>query len=343
MTPGSAGKAKLLFIGGSDHHDRLVVTDERVRHVGSTDLYHLITRFVPFERLHVTRHFFRQQGRPKLRNYDCVVNLVTDPDQNPKVLENIRKLLRGYAGRVINRPEAVLQSGRDQVAKRLTGTPGLIVPQTLRLRVDKPDIAARAVERAALQFPVILRRAGTHTGQIVGVFNDLGSLRAALGGEGDHIVTEFVDFRSSDGLYRKYRSFFIGRHIVLRHMLVSDQWNVHAKERQRFLTEWPELLDEERALFETAQGSFPEAVLQCQQAIRERMPLDFFGMDYGIVPDGRLVLFEANPTMNFFPFVGDPRVAHVKRCYQPAQEAFLEMLGMPAGAAAAGAAAMEPV
>jgi hypothetical protein len=342
MTAGSAAKARLLFIFGSDHHDRMVVTDERVRNVGSTDLYHLLARRVPFERVHVTRHFFRQQGRPKLRNYDCVVNLVTDPDQNPKVLENIRKLMRGYGGRLINRPEAVLQSSRDQVAKKLTGTPGLIVPKTLRLRIDKPDIAMGAVERAEFQFPVILRRAGTHTGQIVGVFDDLASLRAACGGQGDHIVTEFFDFASSDGLYRKYRSFFIGRHIVLRHMLVSDQWNVHAKERQRFLTEWPELLDEERALFETAQGSFPEAVLQCQRAIRERMPLDFFGMDYGIVPDGRVVLFEANATMNFFPFFGDPRLVHVKRCYRPAQQAFMEMLGLPAGTQTSGEAEMEP-
>ena len=341
MTARSA--ARLLFIAGSDHHERMVVTDEKIRNVGSTDLYHLVAKHVPFERLHMTRHFFRQQGRPKLRNYDCVVNLVTDPDQNPKVLENLRKLLRGYAGRIVNRPDAVLQSGRDQVAKTLAGTPGLIVPRTLRLRIDKPDIAVRAVERAGLQFPVIVRRAGTHTGMIVGVFDDLASLRAACGGEGDHIVTEFVDFRSGDGLYRKYRSFFIGRHIILRHMLLSDQWNVHAKERERFLSEWPELLDEERALFETAQGCFPDAVLQCQRAIRERMPLDFFGMDYGIVPDGRVVLFEANATMNFFPFVADPRVAHVKRCYRPAQEAFFEMLGLPSGTHAPGAAEMEPV
>jgi hypothetical protein len=319
----------LLFLAGSDRHERAILGTETIGNVGSTDLYKLLAKRARYDRLHVTKQFFRQGRRPKLQRYLCLLNLVTDPDQNPKVLENLRKLLRGYPGRVINRPEAVLQSTRDQVAKRLAGTPGLIVPTTLRLRINKPDIAAQAVERAGLQFPIILRRAGTHTGRIVGVFDGLASFRAACGEEGDHIAIEFIDFRSSDGLYRKYRSFFIGRHIILRHMLVSDQWNVHAKERERFLTEWPELLDEERALFETPQGAFPEPVLQCQRAIRERMPLDFFGMDYGIVPDGRVVLFEANATMNFFPFVADPRVAHVKACYRPAQEAFWEMLGLP--------------
>ena len=125
-------------------------------------------------------------------------------------------------------------------------------------------------------------------------------------------------------------------------MLVSDQWNVHAKERRRFLAEWPELLDEERRMLDTPQGSFPAEVLQCQRAIRERMPLDFFGMDYGIGPDGRVVLFEANATMNFFPFIADPRLDYVKRCYRPAQEAFWEMLGLPVTAGAPGAARIEP-
>jgi hypothetical protein len=329
MTSGVAASEKLLFVAGSDHHDRMIVDRQTIGNVGSTDLYHLLARRARYERLHVTRNFFRQSRRPKLLSYHCVVNLVTDPDQNPKVLENLCKLLRGYSGPVINRPESVLQSTRDQVATRLSGTPGLIVPKTLRLRVNKPAGAAQAVERAGLQFPVILRLAGTHTGKIVGLFDDMDSLRAAFGGDGEHIATEFVDFRGTDGLYRKYRSFFIGRHIILRHMLVSDGWNVHAKDRARAMTEWPQSLDEEEELFETPQGAFPAQVLQCQRAIRERMPLDFFGMDYGLVPDGRLVLFEANATMNFFPFFSDPRLEYVKRCYRPAQEAFWEMLGLP--------------
>jgi hypothetical protein len=343
MTAGPAASARLLFLAGSDQHDRAILGTETIGNVGSTDLYRLLAKRARYDRLHVTRHFFRQGRRPKLHHYLCLVNLVTDPDQNPKVLENLRKFLRNYPGRVINRPEAVLQSSRDQVAKRLTGTPGLVVPKTLRLRIDRPDIAAQAVDRAGLQFPVILRRAGTHTGKIVGVFDDPAALRAACGGDGDHIVTEFIDFRSNDGKYRKYRSFFIGRHIILRHMLVSDQWNVHAKERQRFLTEWPELLEEERQLLDTPQGSFSTEVLDCQQAIRERMPLDFFGMDYGIGPDGRVILFEANATMNFFPFIADPRLDYVKRCYRPAQEAFWEMLGLPVTARTRDEAEIEPV
>ena len=45
--------------------------------------------------------------------------------------------------------------------------------------------------------------------------------------------------------------------------------------------------------------------------------------------DGRVVLFEANATMNFFPFLQDPELAHVLRCGPIAEAAFRELLGLP--------------
>ena len=69
----------------------------------------------------------------------------------------------------------------------------------------------------------------------------------------------------------------------------------------------PELMAEERAMFERSDQPFPKAVMDTLQAVRARTPLDYFGMDFGLMPDGRVVLFEANATMNFFPFLPDPR------------------------------------
>ena len=64
------------------------------------------------------------------------------------------------------------------------------------------------------------------------------------------------------------------------------------------------------------------------------MELDYFGMDFAILPGGRVVLFEANATMNFFPFLTEPRFEYVRRCIEPAQMAFLELLGLAAAPAA---------
>ncbi|MEO8454817.1 MAG: hypothetical protein ABI454_06635 [Sphingomicrobium sp.] len=320
--------AKLLLIIGSDREDRMKVSGGQLNIGASTDLHLLVGRDLPLHRTLMTRNFFRQQRAPDLFGYECILNLITEAEENGRVLDNLRKFIRGYPGKVVNRPEAVLQSTRDLVARKLAGIPGLVVPRVLRLRDGKTDVA-QMVDRAGLNFPVIVRRVGTHTGRIVGRFDDMDALRAAKIGEGEHLATEFVDFRSADGLYRKHRVFFLGPRRVFRHMLVSDDWNVHASDRQRVMAEEPELIAAEERMFASVDGAFAEDVQQVLCAVRERMPLGFFGMDFGIASDGRVVLFEANATMNFFPLSPDPRFAYLARCVEPARRAFYELLGVP--------------
>ncbi len=321
---GTAGTATLLLIGGSD---RGPVRSAKggLRHVGNTDLFRLLGDDFQFDELHLSRNLRQLPWIPDLTPFACILNIITDPDQNPRTLDNLRKLLRGYRGRVINRPEAVLRSGRHQVAKLLAGIPDLIVPKAIRLRAAKPEIGAQAVARAGLEFPAILRKVGTHTGKIVGIMQNLDELRSGLTAESEHFATEFVDFRSPDGLYRKYRVYFFGPRIVLRHMFVSDDWNVHVSARERFMRHRPDLLEEEAKLFASQGDAFAPALLHVFREVRGRIPLDYFGLDFGILPDGRAVLFEANATMSFFP-VDYGTYPYLKRCIPPAEQAFRAMV-----------------
>jgi len=322
-----ADPSLLFIIGGGDDADRITLVGSKAIVTGTTDLTKLLLDRVPHHRLHVTRNYFRQGRQADLTGYRTLVNLITEPEQNSKVLENLRKLLRGLPGRVINKPEAVLRTTRDQVARLLTGIPGLIVPKAVRLDGSKRAIAAKTLDKAGIVAPVILRQTGTHAGKIVGLFDRVDEAVAALE-PGEHIATQFVDFAGADGLYRKYRTFFIGPHLVLRHMLVSDHWNVHAKDRGRFMTEHPDAVAEERAQLES-NDPFSPTIRTVLEAICERMPLDFFGMDFGITRDGDVVLFEANATMSFFPFSPDPQFEYLTRCFAPAQAAFRELLDLP--------------
>lgn len=316
----------ILFAIGSDEERR--TPDGRPAFEGCTDLHKLLGRDQPVHRMHVRRQMLRHARRPELDGYSHILNLVTDPDQNPQVLDTLKKLLRGYRGKVLNRPEAVLRTGRDQVARRLDGLPGLVVPRTMRVRGDRAHIAVDAVARSGLAYPLIVRQAGMHTGRTMALVTDPADLEEAVRGPGERIITEFVDFRSADGLYRKYRIFCIGGTIIFRHLLVSDDWNVHARDRMRFMAERPALLAEEQELFDRADAPFSASAMGVLAAVAERMELDYFGMDFGQLPDGRLVLFEANPTMNFFPFLSDERFAYVQACLTPARAAFYRMLGL---------------
>ena len=325
----AARDSSLLFIVGTDRPERLKVEANRYALGGTTDLFKLLGKQEPFHRLQVTPNYFRHAVRADLTGYTCILNLITEPEDNGRVLGNLRKLLRGHPAKIVNRPEGILRSTRDQVSRTLAGIDDLQVPRAVRFAAMNPDAAPKAIEKAGLDYPVIVREAGTHTGRIVGCFDDSDSLRAALQKGGDHIATEFVDFRSADGIFRKYRVFFIGDRIIVRHMLASDHWNIHAKDRQRFMLGRPELIEEEKGLFEDPENSFQPEVATVLKAVRQRMGLDFFGMDFGFGRDGRVVLFEANATMNFFPFLSDPRLAHVLRCGPPAEAAFRNLLGLP--------------
>lgn len=318
----------LLFVVGTDQPDKLTISGTKFSLGGTSDIYKLLGKNEPYHRLHMTPNYFRQARRPELGGYRRILNLITEPEQNGRVLENLRKLVRDVPAKIVNRPEAILRSTRDQVARHLDGIEGLHVPRAVRFNASRPDVALRAVEKAGLNYPIIVREAGTHTGRILGCFDRPDDLRAALKKGGDHIATEFIDFRSADGFYRKYRVFFIGDRVITRHMLASDHWNIHARDRQRFMLGRPELIEEEKVLFDDPENSFSAEVADVLETVRQRMGLDFFGMDFGFGPDGRVVLFEANATMNFFPFLSDPRLAHVMSCGPPAEAAFRDLLGL---------------
>lgn len=341
LPAGGASAARLLLVVGSDGQG-VERAAGKVRISGNSDLFKLLPDALAFEQLNLgmqrsaSRQFLKQHGAPDLSRFKCVLNLVTDADLNPKTLETLRKLLRGYRGRIVNRPDAVVRSTRNQVAKRLSGIDGLRVPATLRLRGQKLAAAVQSIERAGLSFPAILRRAGTHGGSIVGRIESQAELADALQETGDYILTEFADFQSADGLYRKYRAFFFGNRWVFRHMLAADQWNIHARQRADFMAHRQHLLDEEAVMFRD--GAFGPAVRQVLDAVAGRMELDYFGMDFGIDRDGQVVLFEANATMNFFPFMTDPKFDYVRACLEPSSRAFGQLLGLDRDGPDAGAA-----
>ena len=85
--------AKLLFIIGSDRDDRMVVVGGQLNISASTDLHLLLDNRIPVDRTLMTRNFFRQQ-RVLDPGYECILNLITEAEENSRVLDNLRKFVR---------------------------------------------------------------------------------------------------------------------------------------------------------------------------------------------------------------------------------------------------------
>lgn len=319
---------KLAYLFGADDQSGRAFSGTGIHSPGNTDVQ-LLRSGDPndFVRLHIPANFLRLKVKPSLQGVGTVLNLITDPDMNPRVLELADRFLRGFKGRVINPPAAVLSTGRDRVARLLDGIDGLVAPRVARF-AGRPAQATTAMERAGMSFPAILRETGTHNGRVIGVLRDRDEVLAAIRPDRTYFLTQFVNTPTPEGHYHKIRIYFFGAASVIRHCLLSDHWSVHGADRERFLVHHPDWIAREKALVSAGPAALPAPARRALAEVRARMPLDFFGMDFAVLPDGRALLFEANATMNFFPLSTLPQFAYASEDLVPrARAAFDAMLG----------------
>ena len=72
------------------------------------------------------------------------------------------------------------------------------------------------------------------------------------------------------------------------------------------------------------------AAWRALSALQERLPLDYFGVDFTRLPDGRLMVFEANPVMRI-PYVDTVEFAFRKPYIIALQAALSDLLAARIG------------
>jgi tetratricopeptide (TPR) repeat protein len=223
---------------------------------------------------------------------DLIVNCIADPDIHSDTLRVAEHVARLARRPVINPPEFIQRHTRDATARCLQGISQLKVPQTVRT-------TARPNAPAPFPFPFIARVCGTQTGITMELINNPTEFDSFLQSHDSRNIylTEFIEFRSTDGLYRKYRIRVVGDEFLPNHLFVDTGWNVHGTGSREFMSGEPDLLEEERAFL-----SGPPTHLDIFREIHERIGVDFYGIDYSILPSGCVVFFEANAAMrSFYP------------------------------------------
>jgi hypothetical protein len=232
----------------------------------------------------------------RLPPYDICFNGVGDADLSADFLDDVRDLSAALTRPVLNPIERIARTRRDRVPDLLAGIPALLAPQVRR--VSGEELKQLAAEPGDLTFPLLLRPAGDHGGDALLRLGDAAELarEAANAIHPAYYLTDFVDYASADGWYRKYRLVYVDRAVFPYHLAVSRDWKLHywrsAEEMSR--TDW--MRAEEEAFLADWRQIFGAAAPAVEE-IGRRMDLDYAGLDCGILPDGRLVLFEANAQM----------------------------------------------
>ena len=124
-----------------------------------------------------------------------------------------------------------------------------------------------------------------------------------------HYLTEFVNFRSRDGLYRKVRFFVIGGEVIPRSMVIGKKWNLHRRDRSDNLAGVDPAAEEKRLYDHFGEGRL-RRIEDILLKFASKLKLDYFGVDCSLRSYEQILLFEANPTMNFEGRSADPRRSH---------------------------------
>ncbi len=235
--------------------------------------------------------------------HQLIFNAIGDADLCQPALEAAARLVARTSAPVINDPRAVMKTGRIGNARRLQAIPGMVTPRTLEIArhvLAGPDGAA-SIAKHGLAFPLLLRSPGYHTGRnfvLVEAASGLSAAASSLPGD-DLLVIEYLDARGTDGNARKYRVMIIDGRIYPSHLAISGNWKVHYFTSD--MADRPEHRHEEASFLSDMTAALGSKAMAALERIRDSLGLDYAGVDFGLGPDGDLLLFEANATMVIAP------------------------------------------
>jgi glutathione synthase/RimK-type ligase-like ATP-grasp enzyme len=237
--------------------------------------------------------------KASLPPHQLIFNTIGDADLCQPALQAAARLVAHAAVPVINNPYAVMKTGRIDNASRLREVPGVVTPQTTampRALLAGAD-GVTALSQCGYVFPLLLRSPGYHTGRNFILVESAEELAAAATGlPGDELlVIEYLDARGPDGNARKYRAMMIAGEIYPLHLAISRKWKVHYFTSD--MAEQPDHRAEEAIFLSDMRAAVGDKAMQALHGIRDALGLDYAGIDFGLSPNGDLLLFEANATM----------------------------------------------
>ena len=234
--------------------------------------------------------------------HDVAIFAVGESDETRPALERMRGLSALWPKPMLNDPLAILDLSRDRLWRKLDGAPGLAIPPTVRVTggtlmgVARGDRALDGVLPGGA-YPLIVRPVGSHAGKGLEKIDDAAALATYVEQSRLHTayVSRFVDYASADGCWRKYRIAFIGGRPYLAHMAVGDHWMVHYLNAG--MAENPGKRAEEAAAMAHFDEDFAARHATAFAALHQRLSLDYFAIDCAELPNGDLLLFEADVSM----------------------------------------------
>ena len=228
-----------------------------------------------------------------------IINLIGDADLSRAGLDAAEALLSRSTSPVINHPALVRPTGRLVNAHRLGALPHVHTPRMVLLSKAAllAPTAAKLIAGHGIEFPLLLRSPGFHTGQYfirVESPSVLADAVADLPGP-DLLVMQALDAGNKQGDKHKFRVMFVDGVLYPLHLAISKNWKVHYFSADMDIEPAYRALEEQ--FLKDMPGLLGNTVMSALDSIRQVLGLDYGGIDFAINQNGEVLLFEANTTM----------------------------------------------
>ena len=247
---------------------------------------------------------FMVPGQPlpgTVPDHDVMFFASSEPD--PVTSARMASLFRRWPRPALNDPALQPGLARDKLSASLAGLRSIVSPTATAVARDVLEaIAGGLVEITArlpgVGYPVLVRPIGSHAGNGLEKIDGPEALVSYLGQSGDdeYYLTPFVDYRTADGLYRKYRVAFMEGAPFLCHMAASGHWMVHYLNAgmSQDTADGAAKRAAEAAAMESFDTGFAVRHAKAFGGLHDALGFDFYSVDCSELPDGRLLVFEAD-------------------------------------------------
>jgi glutathione synthase/RimK-type ligase-like ATP-grasp enzyme len=234
-----------------------------------------------------------------LPDHDVAIVTADDSDLNHAILRDIGSLLSMWPCAVLNRPDRVARLSREIMYSFLQSVRGLAMPPTVR--ITRTSLEKIALDAAMLRdispdmrFPLIIRPVDSHAGRGLAKVGGSSSISTYLAGrkEAEFVISPFIDYRSSDGLFRKYRIIWVDGRSYPCHMGIADDWKVWYYNAGMAASAAKRA--EEAEFMTNFHDGFARRHAGALDAIVNEFGLEYMGIDCAETPDGRLLVFEGS-------------------------------------------------
>ncbi|HEY5313355.1 MAG TPA: tetratricopeptide repeat protein [Pirellulales bacterium] len=231
------------------------------------------------------------------RHASLVVNLISDVDQAREILPVADALVERLGLPVINPPHKIMTTDRESIARLLAGIQFCCIPRVQF--IPNEQLSATNRDELAQQFslPLLVRVAGAHGGHDFEKIEEPPALASFLARHpaADFYLTQYVDYQSADGFFRKYRFIYVDGEILPYHLAIGSGWKVHHGTTDMAHHAW--MQREEEAFLNDPAGVFDPQQFATLRRIQQAVGLDFCGIDCALDRQGNVVVFEVNASM----------------------------------------------